>query len=353
VKKVDYLIVGAGLAGSCLALQLNKKGKTVMVYDLPDRNTASRVAAGLFNPVTGRRVVKTWKADQIFPYLKTFYQEAEIKISRKFFHELPLFMPFASIQEVNDWTLKSEDPTFSHYLLDIHTTPVFSNQVVNPLGGILLAQCGYIEPVTFLEGVRQWLTEIESFRNESFEDVALETESDQIRYRDVIASALVYCNGTAILKSRFFQNLPLRLLKGESLRITTQTSLDRIYNRGIYAIPAGGEVRVGATYNLEDTREEVTDVAREELVMKLRDLLATPFEVTHQSWGIRPTTVDRRPLIGEHPSHKNILIFNGLGTKGVSLAPYFSEILAAYLIGEGELEKESNIRRVKSLYSGS
>ncbi|MEQ8425631.1 MAG: FAD-dependent oxidoreductase, partial [Cyclobacteriaceae bacterium] len=108
---------------------------------------------------------------------------------------------------------------------------------------------------------------------------------------------------------------------------------------------------VGATYDLTNLKNETTMEGKAELIQKAKDLLNFPFEVTHQDWGIRPSTIDRRPLIGEHPKSKNILIFNGLGTKGVSLAPYFSDQLASYLMGEGNLDKEANINRVKSLYS--
>jgi glycine/D-amino acid oxidase-like deaminating enzyme len=75
--------------------------------------------------------------------------------------------------------------------------------------------------------------------------------------------------------------------------------------------------------------------------------------VVAQEWGIRPTTIDRRPIIGCHPLYKNLVIFNGLGTKGVSLAPYFSAQVAQWLEGKGEILKEVNIKRFNALYSKS
>jgi glycine/D-amino acid oxidase-like deaminating enzyme len=110
--------------------------------------------------------------------------------------------------------------------------------------------------------------------------------------------------------------------------------------------------KVGATYDLSNLAEGNTTSGKIELQTKVSELLSVPFETTHQNWGIRPSTIDRRPLLGEHPEMKNILIFNGLGTKGVSLAPYFSGQLTQHLLDEGKLDKEANINRVKSLYSG-
>src|SRR5690606_14851299 len=71
--EVDFLLVGQGIAGTLLSYRLIKNGKRVHVIDQPEKNTCSRVAAGLFNPVTGRNLVKTWHADQIFPEIIPFY----------------------------------------------------------------------------------------------------------------------------------------------------------------------------------------------------------------------------------------------------------------------------------------
>jgi glycine/D-amino acid oxidase-like deaminating enzyme len=76
--------------------------------------------------------------------------------------------------------------------------------------------------------------------------------------------------------------------------------------------------------------------ARMELDQKLMELIIIPYRVTAQDWGFRPTTPDRRPILGSMPDSENVVIFNGLGTKGVSLAPYFSAQLCDWLIGSGQ-----------------
>jgi glycine/D-amino acid oxidase-like deaminating enzyme len=148
-----------------------------------------------------------------------------------------------------------------------------------------------------------------------------------------------------------FSWLPIKPLKGETLLIT-MPPVDRIYNRGVYIVPGNlsGTYTVGATYDF-DLRPEATARGRTELEARLKELIRLPYEVINQNWGIRPTTPDRRLLLGPHPLHKHRIIFNGLGTKGVSLAPYFSGQLAAWLEGESEITPEVNIGRFKSLYS--
>ena len=70
-RRIDYLIVGQGLAGSALAWELMQRGRSVVVYDERVRNRASAFAAGIFNPITGKYMTKAWLADTIFPFLET------------------------------------------------------------------------------------------------------------------------------------------------------------------------------------------------------------------------------------------------------------------------------------------
>ena len=51
---MNVLIIGQGIAGSCLAWELKRRGADFTIADRPIAETASRVAAGLVNPLTGR-----------------------------------------------------------------------------------------------------------------------------------------------------------------------------------------------------------------------------------------------------------------------------------------------------------
>lgn len=351
-KHVDYIIVGLGLAGACLAVQLIRRGKKIAVFDLPAENRATAVAAGLFNPITGKRVVKTWKADELFLCLQGFYTEVQKDLNLKFYYPNPLYTPFQSIEEQNDWMSKSTDPLFSNYISQVTTSSTFGEEVNDPIGGILLNRCGYINTKIFLEGIRKRILETEIYRDENFDDRKLIVSPGLVSYEDLNADQIIFCKGIHQLDGKYFNELPLKALKGEVITINSSKQLNRIYNRGVYVINHGiNEYKVGATYNLTDTKPGITASGREELEGKLKNFLKNPFTVAHQDWGIRPSTIDRRPLIGVHPNFENIFIFNGLGTKGVSLAPYFSDQLANYLIGKAKLDKEVNITRVKALYS--
>ena len=351
-RNINYLIIGQGLAGSALAWELIQRGKSVMVYDEPKENRASAVAAGLFNPITGRVMTKTWKADELFPFLERFYSTAGKTLAKFFFHSLPVYRPFISTEEMQQWKAKSKSQEIEKFVLKFYDNPSFVHQVINPYGGIEIAQSGYLNAGLWISSVRDFLKGHGFYAEEKFrEDVLL--VGNIIRYKEYTADKIIFCNGSAALQSKWFGWLPLKLLKGETLDVKVETKLKRIFNRGVYLVPAAGEnmYKVGSTYQHAPFLEGPTPEAQEALKTKLAELITLPFEIIHQDWGIRPTSSDRRPILGPHPANKNVIIFNGLGTKGVSLSPYFAHQLADWLEGKGDLSTEVNIYRFKALYS--
>lgn len=348
-REVDFIIVGQGLAGSVLALELLQRGKKVFVYDEPDKNHSSVVAAGLFNPITGRVMTKTWKADLLFPFLIDFYAKAEKRLGARFFYPMPLYRPFINIQEQNGWMGKSAEQGMQSYIDKILLNSEFGEQVHDDFGGLLLAQCGYVDTNSFIQSVRQNLLIQESFCSEYFTENELVLDQDYIQHKMIKAKKIIFCNGCESIGSNFFGWLPFKPLKGETIHVKVDRELDCIYNRGVYIVPSGvnGLYRVGATYNTRDFSESITPEGRNELRDKLNELIKLPFEITTQDWGIRPSTADRRPFLGCLPAEEKIVIFNGLGTKGVSLAPYFANQLVSWLLGEGVIDKEVDISRCK------
>lgn len=342
---VDYIIVGQGLAGSCLALQLIQQGRKIVVIDRTNENSATQVAAGLFNPVTGRNMTLTWMADTLFPYLDEFYKRAERITSASFFHPMPLYRPFVSVEEQNEWMGESANPSLASYVETVHATPIDEERVQNKFGGLLIKQCGYINTVRFSQAVREYIRQTNSLAEHDFQEEELRIQNDSVQYREYSARKIIFCQGERASLGKLFSWLPIRPLKGETLTIKTAAPVSKIYNRGVYIVP---EIwKVGATYQFKDTSPSVTDAGRNELITKLNELICFPYEVTDQAWGLRPTTPDRRPILGPHPEHQHIVIFNGLGTKGVSLAPYFSMVLAAWMENGTPVNKEVDIHRYK------
>jgi glycine oxidase len=346
-SQFDFLIVGQGLAGSAAAMQLCRRGYKILVLDDPSKNTSSIIAAGLFNPVTGRNMVKTWLADEIFPCLHEYYREAERLTKAIFYYPMPLYRPFATIEEQNEWMSRSVDKTYQNYIAHISAFSAFNGKVNDPLGGVTLKQTGYLDTPKYLEAVRGYLVSLGAFRAQIFVEDKLDIHENFVRYDQITAHKIIFCQGIQNLSNRWFNNLPVKSLKGEVLTVQCDWKKDVILNRGVYMVPgtSAHEWRVGATYNLKDTLPGITPSARHELTEKLDDLIHVPYTITGQQWGLRPTTPDRKPLIGAHPKYSSLIVFNGLGTKGVSLAPYFSEVLVRTMENKGTINKEADVTR--------
>lgn len=349
---VDYLIVGQGLAGSAVAVQLLKRNKSVVVFDDPAANNSSRIAAGLFNPVTGKKMVRTWLADKLFPFVHDYYSEVEKLTGSSFFFPVPIYRPFLSVEEQNEWMARSADPVYAPFIKEILTRS--SDKGLNdPFGGLLLKQSGWLDTMAYISSVGRFIRQSGMLIQEPFRSENVVFEREGLRYGDFRAGKIIFCCG--VHHEKWFEWAPVRSLKGETLTIKTELDRGLVINRGIYMIPQKetGNWRIGSTYNFHDSTPEPTQAGRNELEEKIRTLTSVPFEVREHVAGSRPTTPDRRPLLGYHPADRRILIFNGLGTKGVSLAPYFSNVLVQALENGKPLDKEVDIDRFKSLYSGS
>ncbi|NOT74744.1 MAG: FAD-binding oxidoreductase [Cyclobacteriaceae bacterium] len=352
-RHINYLIIGQGLAGSALAWELVQRGNSVLVLDKPGNTRASSVAAGLFNPITGKFMTKAWKADVVFPVLEKFYSDAEKILNKNFLHLLPIYRPSISDEERLQWKIRSESEEMSKFLLAFYDEPTF-DQVNDPFGGIDIAHSGYVNVGIWLESVRNYFFKNDLIAEEHFSEEELVIEEKGVRYKSITADKIIFAGGLSDMQSRWFNWLPFKPLKGETLEVSLDDPAPRMFNRGAYLVPTERDniYNAGATYQHPPFIESPSQAARQELQLKLETLLAVPFKIIHQDWGIRPTTPDRRPFMGFHLKEKNVIIFNGLGTKGVSLAPYLAQHLADWLEGKIELSKEVNIFRFKALYSG-
>jgi len=288
----------------------------------------------------------------LFPFLNVFYPSAEKLLHRKIFYSLPLYRPFLSKIEQEQWKEKAGMPEMQAFISHVQDTPWVPEMMNNPFGGLVVSQSGYLDVDGWVSAVREALVDQQAYRGEHFDEQQLEV-GETITYRDISALRIIFCNGLAAMTSKWFSWLPLRALKGETITVRMATERSRIISRGVYVVP-GRETDtfiVGSTYQHRPFEERPTREAQSQLTERLTGLISVPFEVVHQDWGIRPTVTDRRPLIGHHPAQGNVFIFNGLGTKGVSLAPYFAKALADELDNGPSLHEEVNILRFKSLYS--
>lgn len=348
---LDYIIIGQGLAGSTMAWHLIDKGAKVKIFDQAKKHTSSWAAAGLYNPITGRKMVKTWMADELFPYLETFYDKIEKRCESRFMHPKPIYRPFLSVEEQNDWHAKADNKAFAPYVEKVSSTGLYPDALHDPWGGILLKKCGYLDVQTYLESSRKFFQQEKIYQHEQLDYAQLTIKEDHVAYKEYKARFIIFCEGPDGVNNPLFDWLPFSPVKGEVLTIRPERPHSVVFNRGIFVLPVGETSKLGSTYEHHDLSKETTDKARQYLVEKFGKLCKFNFEIIDQKAGIRPATRDRKPFVGAHPEHKPLLIFNGLGTKGVSLAPYFARHFAQHLLEGQDLQEAVNVNRFYHLYN--
>jgi len=351
-KSYDYLIVGQGIAGTSLAWHLHDEGKKVLLVNDSALPSSSKVAAGIFNPLTGKKLVKTWLADDLFPYAQKFYSRLEEKLDVKFLHQASIFRPFRSIEEQNSYLAQTSDPGISKYIQSVPEQQNRPGYINAPFGGMEVIQAGWVDLPLLLDNSRDYFLDIGQYIESPFESRDLITYNDSVRWKDFSFNKVILCQGFNARDNSWFSWLPFTPVKGQVLEVEIDTSgSDQIVNQGIFILPvSGSHCRVGATYSWDPLDWEVTQAAAAELEGKFKPLVSVPYQIIGQLAGIRPSSHDRRPMLGIHPDNPRVGIFNGLGTKGVTLAPFFANQFTEYLEKEKELNDAVNIKRYFSLY---
>jgi len=345
--KVDYLIVGSGIAGLMLCEQLRTLGKSFIVVSNTSQQ-ASIVASGLYNPVVLKRFNMAWNANLHVPVALSAYKKLEDFLNIKVDDQRPIYRIFSSIEEQNNWFLAADKPKLQQFLVP----KIIDNNNPNvraPFGYGEVKFTGRVNTKLLLEAYRNDLKSKDLFIEETFEYSALDV-TNVVQYKEVIAKKLIFAEGFGIKQNPFFNTLPLEGTKGELLVIhAPDLKSNVILKSSVFVIPIGNNnYLVGSTYAWNDYSNTPTESAKNEIIEKLQKVISCSFKVVHQRAGIRPTVADRRPLVGQHKTHKNLFVLNGLGSRGVLIAPSVAKDLIAYIEDGVPLPKEIDINRFKS-----
>lgn len=333
-KKIN--IIGQGLAGSILAYTLQTKfGCDVIVYNNESLPTSSAVAAGIYNPITGKRLAKTWMADEIFPFMFNFFQQIELKFNIQLLYNHLVFKPFADIEEQNYWVSKSADEGYKNIIEIIENIPELETSIPHSFGGIKINHSGRLDILLFLETIKSY------FKNQN-KYYSIQ-KIPNFEKEDIV----IFCEGAYAAQNPLWSWLPWQLNKGEILDVEINNlDLKNIINKSVFVMPVeNSHFKVGSTYHREDFSLYPTQNGIDELKQKLASFLVNSFKITDVKCGIRPAVQGRRPFLGQHPKHDNHFIFNGFGSKAVSMAPFFAHHLAEHILHSKPLIQEVRINR--------
>jgi glycine/D-amino acid oxidase-like deaminating enzyme len=341
----DFIIIGQGIAGSMLARFLTKSGKSVFIIDEFRPNSASQIATGIINPITGKRLVKSWRIDELLPFAKKAYREIEAELGISFFSETTIRRIFSNKEDHQFFRQKNEVDELPDYVKPLHAIPSCFRDT--DLGGIEIHGVCVLNYPLLLAAMRKWVAAQHMLLEEKFHFEQLKLEDGKVHYKNIAASKIIFCEGSRASDDPYFSALPFNFAKGEVLTVEIPGyQQDKIWHKGIFITPVADELyRVGATYEWDFADALPSEKGREELEKKLKRAISLPYKVVDQFAAIRPTITDRRPLIGLHPAHREIGIFNGMGTKGASLAPFFASHFTDFLVSGKKIDAEVDVQR--------
>ncbi|KJD32187.1 FAD-dependent oxidoreductase [Tamlana nanhaiensis] len=345
MKQVDYIIVGSGIAGVSFCEQLKANNKTFVVFDDASQKS-SVVAGGLYNPVVLRRFTSVWKSKEQLDLALPMYAKIEKRLQIKLDYKLPVYRKFASTEEQNDWFTASDKPLLAPFL----STKLVKNTnetIKAPFGFGEVLHSGKVDVKTLIDAYKEDLFKEDLFFEEAFNYEAIQFIDSKINYKQITANHIVFAEGYGLKSNPFFNYLPLVGTKGELVTIyAPKINIDFVLKSGVFLIPLGDHLyTVGATYEWKDTSYSTTEKAKLELTEKLKKLINCEYKVVNQVAGMRPTVIDRRPLVGTHHKHKNLHVLNGLGTRGVMIGPYAAKQLYNFIENQEALNTEINIAR--------
>jgi len=342
---VDYIIVGLGLAGVAFAEELTKQNKSFVVFEDRSQNS-SLVAGGMYNPVILKRFTPVWNAQEQLKIALPYYKKLEKKLNNIYDHRLEIYRIFKSIEEQNNWFQACD----RILLQDFMSSDIIRNKnkyVHAPFGYGKLENTGRIDVNSLIQDYKTLLLKKQILMEEKFLYDQIILEENSVEYDYVKAKRIVFCEGYGIKQNPYFNSLPMKEAKGELITIhAPDLNVDYLIKAAVFVMPLGNHLyKVGATFNWKDKSSAPTLEGRQELEQKLKTFIKCKYEIVDHLAGIRPTIVDRRPILGLHSEYGQLAILNGLGTRGVMIAPLMAIKLFQYLEHNIPLDNEVSITR--------
>jgi len=346
MKKIDYLIVGQGIAGTLLAWFLDQAGQSFIIIDDGHQRSSTKIAAGLINPITGRRFVKSWMIDELLPFAKTTYQAIEQQAKLEVWKEVDIIRYFQTTAEGNNWLSKTSYEGYGQFLSSEGLKEDLS-RIINDTGGYGIVKGAKVAVKKIIEYFQKAYKEKNQLIAQKFDYTGLKVEEDSIQYQDIQAKKVLFCEGYAAKDNPWFSHLPYESAKGEVLVLKIPfLKTQYIIKKNQFLIPLSDNYFwFGSNYEWDDLTNKPSLAGRNYLEERLKEIIQVEYEVVDHLAAVRPVLKDRRPALGLHPTYSSIGILNGMGTKGTSIAPYWADQFVRHLVEGVPLSPEILVSR--------
>ena len=330
---IDFLIVGHGLAGATLAHLLLRRGQRIMVLDKTLPHSASQVAAGLINPLIGPKFNVPNHMEDCLIRSRDFFHSIEKEAGQTLYEEFLLHRIFISEKQRDLWLDKSQDSTFRKYARSVETRKSCEKLGLEAPLGAGTQWANRLDFPLFLKLSEHKLRQAGCWQDGLFEEANLRA-----------ANKIVFCEGYRVLQNPWFGHLPFAPAQGETLFM--EHALSIAASNGTWIVPENKDrCLAGSTWKHDDLESGPTEDAKNEILENLpipnED---SPLLIKHLS-GVRPSTRDRSPILGKHPDHEKMFLFNGFGSRGAATIPFYAKHMLDFMIDKVPLPKEADLNR--------
>lgn len=333
VLNYDVAIVGQGIAGTLLSWFLYKLGKKVLIIDDNFNGAASKVAAGIVNPITGKNFVQSWRISEFLPVAIQTYNELSDFLDIKTYSKTNIIRSLYNIEDENSWQAKAIDPQSELYIKSTPDFSEFSGKVDHQFAYGELQGTFTVNMFEIIEQFRDKWDKNGSYLKEKFDYFQLNIGENGFYYQEHMFDSIVFCEGFKATYNPFFPEIGMAPSKGEVLIIKIPGApFKKMYKDKIFIVHQSDELYwLGSGYEWDTLDENPTKQKYEMLLYEAKRILKIPFEVIDHRAAIRPTMHNRRPILKVHHNIPGMYLFNGLGTKGASIGPYLARQFARFI----------------------
>jgi glycine/D-amino acid oxidase-like deaminating enzyme len=341
-----------GIAGLVFSKTLRDHGKSFVVIDSTKKG-ATKASGGVLNPTVLKRFTPAWNTVEFVLKAATFYESLARDIGQQVLSEVAIHRILASVEEQNNWMVASDKEILSRFL----SPKIVKNNntaISAPFGLGAVTQAKIMKPYATLKTYHDFLKKQDQFIEAQFDYQELIITKTAVQYKDIKATKIVFAEGSGVVHNPYFTidispkgEKVFVGNKGEYIIIKApELQSEAILKGPVMVIPLGDDLyKVGASYGRDDYSTNATLGACEEISAKLSKMISCDFSVVDQVTGIRPTVKDRKPLVGSLQNTKSVSFLNGLGTRGLTMAPSLAGHLYDYLENDVQIPELIDIKR--------
>ena len=342
---VDFMVVGQGLAGSILAWHLMRNGISILVIDDQHKDASSVVAAGIINPITGHRINVTDGMDRFLPDALSLYHAMEKQFKTSLIHALPQLRLIKKQGQLDYWQQRQQQASHQPYLGELHEHhDAFSESA---FGIAEIKQTYRVSTEKLLRHCREWLIEQNALYNQRFDYQTLEVNESGVKYKDVHAKGVIFCEGFQAIHNPWWKHLPFKLAKGEIITLKSDDLPHAMLNWGSWLLPISEPMpepmfkqrvsstqhyKLGSNYAWNNLDLTPNQQVKEHLLTSMHSKVSAQASVLDHQVGVRPTTLHRQAFVGGNSQQQRLFCFNGFGSKGCLTIPYHANLLTQHIV---------------------